>query len=126
MFQTKKNTRLALKVDLALQSIPLLVVTISLIGAIFDKGAIILTLLGLAILGIVQGVSMICLIVWINDSVRLKYLGVCLIYGLLFIISILVLESDFLTTIITALSIPMALFYFWYSWKFYKINKDIL
>jgi hypothetical protein len=126
MLQIKKNTRLALKIDLALQFIPLLVVIVSLIGSIFEKMVLILTLIGLAVLGIVQMISVFCFIGWLNDMVRVKYLVACLIYGILFIISNFVLESDAWPIITAALSIPMAIFYFCYSWKFYKINKDIL
>ncbi len=119
----KKNTRIALKIDLILQAILLLFIIISLGPAIFEKSWLILTLLGLAILGIVQIVSVFCFIAWLNDMVRVKYLVACLIYGVVFIVVNFTLKNSVWQIIITTLSLPMALFYFWHSWQFYKKYK---
>lgn len=120
----KKNTKLALKIDLILQAIPLLVIIISISPAIVEKSWLILTLLGLAILGIVQIVSVFCFIAWLSDMVRVKYLVACIIYGVLFLVVNFTLKNSVWQIIITALSLPMALFYFWYSWQFYKKYEE--
>ncbi len=83
-----------------------------------------LTLLGLAILGIVQIVSVFCFIAWLSDMVRVKYLVACIIYGVLFLVVNFTLKNSVWQIIITALSLPMALFYFWYSWQFYKKYEE--
>ena len=119
---TMSKIKLALKIDLVLQAIPLAVILVTLSISIVEKMWLIFTLLGFAVLGVVQLTSVFCFITWLNDMVRVKYLVACLIYGVLFIIGNFVLDSNFWEVTVTALSLPMAIFYFWYSWKFYTLN----
>jgi hypothetical protein len=112
-----------LEIDLALQSIPLVFIIISLIYAIFQFGAILLVFLGLAVIGILQLISVFCFILWLRDMVRVKYLFACLVYGVLLIMAKFLLKSDVSAIMITFLSLPMAIFYYWHSWEFYQLNS---
>lgn len=120
MLQINKKTRLALRIDLVLQAVPLIVIIISLIASIFEKMILIIALLGLAVLGIVQVISVFCFIAWLNDMVRVKYLIACFVYGILFITANSLINNDSWAIAATAFSLLMALFYFWHSWRFYK------
>jgi hypothetical protein len=126
--KNKKHIRLALQIDLMLQRIPLLAIIISLIGAIFEKSALILALFALPVLGIVQVISVLCFALWLNDKVRIKYLISCFAYGILIILVKFFFKGDpgSMVAVLIVLPILMAVFYYWYSWSFYRINKDML
>jgi hypothetical protein len=119
----KNQTRLAAIIDLILQSIGLVfILSCLLFGALGRMDFYLLSLVGLAYLGIVQVISGLLFAFWTKERVRMIYLAIVVVY--LFMLrgiskkDWLDFEVPFSYFIFPGISVCLAIWYFFVCWVY--------